>query len=90
MTAARDRVASRLLDPRWHWLRSAVDRIYAELEPDQFPASLTLILASPDGPMAYSVSLDGQEVGRLLITDQDAVRPTSGYVDVTPPSGPLP
>lgn len=90
MTATRDRRATRLLDPRWHWIQGAAQRIYAELDNDQTPAGLTLIVAGPDGGMIYATATDGPEVNRHVIADLDALEGVlgTGLVDVTPPASP--
>jgi hypothetical protein len=63
--------ATRLLDPVWHQLRDALDRLYAEIEPGAVAGALTVMVENPDGTtISYAVMLARpQLVARHIITD---------------------
>ena len=61
-----------LLDPRWHWIRSAAQRLWAELEDDAQLLTLTVTVASPAGElMFYAAEAGSSEVHRRVFTDLD-------------------
>jgi len=91
-TASRDRRESRLMDHRWLWLQTAVQRLYySGLDADHTPCGLTLVTGDPDGgAMAYMVAVDYDNVMQMAIPDTDALMDAamSGLADATPPEAP--
>jgi len=75
-----------LLDPRWHWLRQALQRLYAELEDDALPSSLTIIAANGQDMISYSTGPGIKEIDRRLIANPSALiaAAEATTVDVTP------
>ncbi len=62
-----------LLDPRWHWLWSALRKLYAELEDDALPASLTIIAANGSEMISYSVVPGCEEIDRRVLVNPSAL-----------------
>ena len=64
--------ARRLLDPRWHWLRSAAERIYADLDPGDKVLGVSVMIQAEDGIiLAGLVNMPGGGVFRRLVTNED-------------------
>lgn len=64
-----------LLDPRWHWLRQALDRLYRELEPGTRGIALGVTFETSDGEMLnYQIFQGDNEIHRLVLTgDGEAI-----------------
>jgi hypothetical protein len=60
--------ARALLDPRWHWLKSAFDRLYAEIDDGANPASVSVIVEDGDELIAYTIARGVPEIDRRVIT----------------------
>ena len=75
-----------LLDPRWHWLRSALQRLYAELDDDAVPSCLTIIAANGEEMMSYSTAPGINGIDRRLIASPSALMAAAEAttIDVTP------
>lgn len=61
----------RLLDPRWHWLRTAMARLYAELDPDARPLALTVTFTDGTGQVIAYTADGGRLLSRTAITDPE-------------------
>jgi len=62
---------TRLLDPMWHQTRDALDRLYAEIEPDARVGAMSVTVVNADG-MAVAYTIDFAQPGTILrhiITD---------------------
>ena len=72
MTDRRSSHAARLLDPAWHGLRDAVDRLYRELEIGSTELGITVTCRSSDGlVVSYTIELDRPAVlHRLVVPDE--------------------
>ncbi len=60
-----------LLDPRWHWLQSALKRIYAELEPGSKAITLTLAVNYGNEMVSYVAASWMSGLERFVVTDGD-------------------
>lgn len=56
--------ANRLLDPTWHKLQAAVDRLYREVEPGAHVAGVSISV----------VTSDGESIGYGIFPDDDPTR----------------
>jgi len=69
---------SQLLDPRWHWLRQALGKLYAEVEPGNTFLALTITEADEGGIVTtYTAMPHLDEVQKRVITDPEAI--VQGY-----------
>lgn len=74
MTDIRGLRASALLDPYWHWLAAASDRLYGELETGARMVGLSLTVLTPEGVlMSYALVPGDPEVSRAIFPDPSAV-----------------
>jgi|HubBroStandDraft_6_1064221.scaffolds.fasta_scaffold4440470_1 hypothetical protein len=63
-----------LLDPMWGWLRTALERLYGELDPEADDVSLTLCARYADGQLvAYVLTPELAEIACHVVTDQQAI-----------------
>ncbi len=88
MADRRTARATRLLDPVWHQMRDALDRLYVEIEPGAIAGALNVMVQNTDGSaVSYAVQFDRPGViERYIITDDqrfiDALG--EGAIDATP------
>lgn len=73
MPDARSARATRLLDPRWHWIATARDRLYAELDADARICGLSITVESGGDVIAYALTPHSPEIIRRIIDNPDAV-----------------
>jgi hypothetical protein len=74
MNDRRDLRGRKLLDPTWHKLRDALDKLYAEIETDAMTRGLSVAVSNADGTLVtYIVDLRNGQLRRLLMTDRDAM-----------------
>ncbi len=57
-----------LLDPRWHWLISAMQKLHGELEPSDIVFSLTVLAESDGEVISYTLSPASREIDRRVVT----------------------
>jgi hypothetical protein len=62
-----------LLDPRWHWMRDALTRLYNELEPDAVPATLTVLAVNGEEMISYTIAPHDPEIERRVIVNPSAL-----------------
>ena len=62
-----------LLDPRWHWMRDALQRLYAELEPGAQVGALNLVAINGSEMISYALTPAGPEIERSITTDAQAI-----------------
>ncbi len=88
MADRRTARATRLLDPVWHQLRDALDKLYAEVEPNSRVGALNVMVENADGTtVSYAVHIDKPHVVlRHIITDEQRFIDVLGEaaVDATP------
>ncbi len=88
MADRRTARATRLLDPVWHQLRDALDRLYAEVEPGAAAGGLNVVVENTDGTtVSYAVQFDRPGViERYIITDGQRLVDAlgEGAIDATP------
>jgi hypothetical protein len=83
MTDRRAAHAIRLLDPVWHQMRTALERLYAEIELDAIAVALNVTVDNADGTVAtYLVMLDTGQLQRRVLTDPDGVANAVGAATV--------
>jgi hypothetical protein len=92
MSDRRTARTTRLLDPVWHQLRDALDKLYAEVEPGAYAGAITVMVANLDGMrVAYTIEFTQPEtVQRHIVTDERALLAAvdEGIVDASLPDGP--
>ena len=81
--------ATRLLDPAWHQLQAAVDRLYREIEPGAHLAGVSISVVTSDGEsIGYGVfpDEDPTRVERYIAPDPSRVQAAleSVTIDATP------
>jgi len=82
--------ARRLLDPHWHRLRAALDRLYGEIEMDAQPVALSTTVIDAGGVVStYAVVLhEPATIQRSVVTDPSGLVAgvEAATVDATPGS----
>ena len=82
---------SRMIDPRWHWIRAALEALYAEIEPADVMLGMAIQVGNPADKtvMVYQMMPGSNTISRHLITDTQAAADciVPGVVDATPDPG---
>lgn len=69
--------ANRFLDPTWHKLQAALDRLYREVEPDAHVLGVSVSVVNADGStVSYGIfpDEDPTHVERYIAADPDSVQ----------------
>lgn len=64
---------SPLLDPRWHWMRDALTKLYREMDDDAAPAALQIMVVTGEEMIAYAMTPGDSKIDRRIITNPSAL-----------------
>lgn len=82
----------RLIDPAWHWMRDAIDRLHSEFSPGENLRAMTVLVSTNTGEtVTYTVAPRTSRVGRRMVTAREALllAAAKGTVSVSVETGDL-
>jgi hypothetical protein len=82
----------RLIDPAWHWMRDAIDRLHDEFSPGENLRAMTVLVSTDTGEtVTYTVAPRTGRVGRRMVTGREALlrAAAKGTVSVSVEAGDL-
>jgi len=90
MTDRRTAQGSRLLDPTWHRLVQALDKLYHEIETDAQAQALAATVYNADGTLfVYTVAFHAPgQVHRDIVTDHEALIDVHGAATINADADP--